>query len=190
MWLFKDKKTTVISICILIISIIVVSGYMYYQNNLIQELKATKLNQMQAITLKQEEVNRLIQEKEVLVADKAKTIASYDLQIQEKDAIIKEQQKQVDSSYMLSEYTLDFLSAHASSPQKLIEDLLKQSELIPKKGILGGTMYWIENTAVVLNNRFVFCSYEDGHIMGHALLSYEFDQDQEIKWTVDAFFNE
>ena len=163
---------------------------MYYQNNLIQELKALKMSQIQTIALKQEEVNRLIQEKEVLVTDKAKTIASYDLKIQEKDSIIKDQKKQLDSSYILPEYTVDFLSTHSSSPQKLIEDLIKQSELIPKKGVLGGTMYWIENSAVVLNNRFVFCSYEDGHILGHALLSYEFNLEEEVIWKVEVFYSE
>ena len=124
MWLFKNKKSTVITICILCISFIAVCYYMYYQNNLIQELKALKMSQIQTIALKQEEVNRLIQEKEVLVTDKAKTIASYDLKIQEKDSIIKDQKKQLDSSYILPEYTVDFLSTHSSSPQKLIEDLI------------------------------------------------------------------
>ena len=51
-------------------------------------------------------------------------------------------------------------------------------------------MYWIENSAVVLNNRFVFCSYEDGHILGHALLSYEFNLEEEVIWKVEVFYSE
>lgn len=65
---------------------------------------------------------------------------------------------------------------------ELMNDLSrKQNELIPTKGVLGGTMA-IRDTRI-LNDRYALAYYEDGHIGGYMLLKYEV-KDGKISWTV------
>ncbi|MCX2739999.1 hypothetical protein [Pontibacter anaerobius] len=65
---------------------------------------------------------------------------------------------------------------------ELMNDLSrKQSELIPTKGVLGGTMAIRDSR--ILNDRYALAYYEDGHIGGYMLLKYEV-KDGKISWTV------
>lgn len=67
----------------------------------------------------------------------------------------------------------------------LKKDLVKRKDLIPYKGILGGTMgFYDENNIHVLNRRWVFAQFEDGHIGGQMLLEYEILKDGKINWKV------
>lgn len=48
----------------------------------------------------------------------------------------------------------------------IVEDLKMHTELIPYKGILGGTMgFYGDNDIHVLTNRWVFAYFQDGHIL-------------------------
>lgn len=67
----------------------------------------------------------------------------------------------------------------------LKKDLIKRKDLIPYKGVLGGTMgFYDENNIHVLNRRWVFAHFEDGHIGGQVLLEYEILKDGKINWKV------
>lgn len=58
-----------------------------------------------------------------------------------------------------------------AEPEKfLVESLKNQPELIPEEGVLGGTMQFIN--IKILNDRFIWAEFEDGHINGKALYRY------------------
>ncbi len=61
-------------------------------------------------------------------------------------------------------------------------DLAKHRELIPYEGVLGGTMGFYSDADVhVLNDRWVFARFEDGHVGGFALLEYAV-KDGHVTW--------
>lgn len=73
----------------------------------------------------------------------------------------------------------------------IVADLKMHSELIPYKGVLGGTMgFYDENGIRVLTNRWVLANFQDGHISGCMLLRYDIN-DGSISWKViDSYLNE
>lgn len=68
----------------------------------------------------------------------------------------------------------------------IISDLTLHNELIPYKGVLGGTMRFYDREIYVLNNKWVFAYFEDGHYGGQMLLSYDVSDSAGIKWTMIA----
>jgi len=66
----------------------------------------------------------------------------------------------------------------------IVADLKMHPELIPYKGILGGTVgFYSDNDIHILVNRWVVAYFEDGHISGHMLLRYEINSGS-ISWEV------
>jgi len=66
----------------------------------------------------------------------------------------------------------------------IVADLKMHSELIPYEGILGGTMGFYHNEDIhVLTDRWVFAYFDDGHISGYMLLSYDINNGT-ISWKV------
>jgi len=66
----------------------------------------------------------------------------------------------------------------------IVADLKMHRELIPYKGILGGTMgFYGDNDIHVLTNRWVFAYFQDGHISGYMLLRYDINNGS-ISWKV------
>lgn len=64
----------------------------------------------------------------------------------------------------------------------LMNDLnRKQSQLIPKKGTLGGTMAIRDSR--ILNDRYALAYYEDGHNGGYMLLKYTVNNGN-VNWTI------
>lgn len=64
---------------------------------------------------------------------------------------------------------------------EIIKESLKSSpQLIPYEGILGGTMFFYE--VKILNYKWAFASFEDGHIAGQALYSYTVEENGDISW--------
>lgn len=72
----------------------------------------------------------------------------------------------------------------------IVANLLKHHELIPYKGVLGGTMRFLMDGIHVLTPKWVFASFEDGHILGHMLLEYKVSNDGKISWKVVAAYLE
>ncbi len=67
--------------------------------------------------------------------------------------------------------------------EDLANDLMQHRELIPFKGVLGGTMgFYSEKDIHVLTSRWVLASFEDGHIGGRMLLEYNVSPEGEIQW--------
>jgi hypothetical protein len=71
----------------------------------------------------------------------------------------------------------------------IVSDLMKHPELIPHKGVLGGTMgFYSEQNIKVLNSKWVLAQFEDGHIGGWMLLEYKVLKSGSISWKViDSF---
>ncbi len=63
-----------------------------------------------------------------------------------------------------------------TNPEAFIVEALKSDpELIPEEGVLGGKMQFI-NTEI-LNERFIWAEFEDGHINGQAIYQYRLSKE-------------
>ncbi|MGY5850205.1 hypothetical protein [Salegentibacter sp. F14] len=63
-----------------------------------------------------------------------------------------------------------------SNPETFVKDALKSNpELIPEAGVLGGKMHFV-NTEI-LNDRFIWAEFEDGHINGQAIYQYRLSKE-------------
>lgn len=73
----------------------------------------------------------------------------------------------------------------------VVRDLYAHPGLIPFPGVLGGTMSFYDTTQVyVLNDRWVYAYFEDGHISGYGLFQYTVGDSGRISWrVVDAFLD-
>lgn len=68
-------------------------------------------------------------------------------------------------------------------------DLKERKDLIPYKGVLGGTMGFYDDESIhILNYKWVYAHFEDGHIGGEMLLEYDISEDGKIYWKVIASF--
>ncbi len=73
--------------------------------------------------------------------------------------------------------TKDFPSYFDSIPDPekfILEKLREKPALIPKKGVLGGTMHY--SGVSFINDHLLLVQYEDGHIMGRAIYQYKMDK--------------
>jgi len=70
----------------------------------------------------------------------------------------------------------------ANPVQDIISNLMGHNELIPYKGVLGGTMGFYEKGIRILTNKWVLAYFEDGHIGGYLLLEYKVSNDGTITW--------
>ncbi len=69
--------------------------------------------------------------------------------------------------------------------EELRDDLVGDPELIRSSGVLGGSMgFYFHDGIHILNKRWVFAYFEDGHMAGAILLRYEIDDRGSISWEV------
>ena len=68
-------------------------------------------------------------------------------------------------------------------------DLMKRQDLIPYKGVLGGTMgFFSEENIHIISSKWAAAYFDDGHIDGIMLLKYNIQKDGKIRWVVmDSF---
>ena len=73
----------------------------------------------------------------------------------------------------------------------LVRDLQGHPELIPP-GDLGGTMGFYDSTQIhVLNERWVYAYFEDGHIAGYGLFEFSISDGNRVRWKrVSTFIDE
>jgi hypothetical protein len=65
----------------------------------------------------------------------------------------------------------------------LVADLQRHPKLIPYEGVLGGTMGFYDSTQIhVLNDRWVYAYFEDGHVSGYGLFEYSIGDSGQIEW--------
>ncbi len=69
--------------------------------------------------------------------------------------------------------------------EDLRDDLVTDPDLIKTSAVLGGKMgFYFRDGIHILNKRWVFAYFEDGHIAGAMLLRYIIDQQGNIEWEV------
>ncbi len=67
----------------------------------------------------------------------------------------------------------------------LRENLAADPGIIESRGVLGGAMgFYFMDGIHILNKRWVFAYFEDGHLAGAMLLRYEIHDEGEISWEV------
>lgn len=64
--------------------------------------------------------------------------------------------------------------------EHIVEALKSKPELIPSDAVLGGSMRFVKID--VLSDKWVIAQYEDGHVMGKALFSYEILNDGSVRF--------
>lgn len=60
----------------------------------------------------------------------------------------------------------------------IVQSLKSQPQLIPEAAVLGGTMRFIDTE--ILNERFIWAGYEDGHIAGQAIFQYKLNKTDSL----------
>ncbi len=179
------KEHVILIFTVLLIALVVSIGLLITQSNDIEALQAEITTLESERTTQDSEIATLNQEKEALIKQVAQTAVDYDARIAEinlaKDAL----ESKLDVSFTLPDYVLDGLVTRGfKTPLALLEELATHDELLPVEGVLGGSMKWWPEYSVVLNEKYVFGYFEDGHILGYALLKYSFDKDDNLKWQV------
>ena len=87
----------------------------------------------------------------------------------------------------------EFRSRGLADPHEdIINDLGSHEELMPFKGVFGARpSFYTEVRMYVLNARWAFASFNDGHNIGDRLYSYRVSGGGRISWTVlDTFMRE
>jgi hypothetical protein len=65
------------------------------------------------------------------------------------------------------------------------QDLVKRSGLIDMESVHGGKMgFYFHDGIHILNEKWVFAYFEDGHMAGALLLKYEINEDGSLGWEV------
>jgi len=78
----------------------------------------------------------------------------------------------------------------ADPARDILLDLMARPDLIPDDPVLGGTMFFVEGESLVLSDRWVLATYEDGHIRGRGLYEYEVSEDGTISWRrIDSYLD-
>ncbi len=109
--------------------------------------------------------NEVEREVEIRILDLESRIDNLSL----KNDSLKKQLKLVKSRNPIV-YSKDFDTLE--NPETFITRALKKdTSLIPAEGILGGKMYFTGTE--ILNERFIWAEYEDGHIQASAIFSYK-----------------
>ncbi|TDN88806.1 hypothetical protein DET49_108130 [Salegentibacter sp. 24] len=95
----------------------------------------------------------------------------------ENDSLKKELQLLENKSSVVFTPEIDSLN----NPEKFIlESLERNQELIPLKSVLGGTMRFVDTE--ILNERFIWAAYEDGHVGGEAIFQYKLTKTDSIEF--------
>lgn len=152
------------------------------QSKTIDEANVAKQALEREIAAKIGEIATLNQEKEALIKQVAQTAVEYEALLTDQKNIVE---RLKNTSYTLPDHATLYLEQNGfDSPLMLLGTLIDHNDLIPIEGVLGGTMRWWPELSVILDSRFAVGYFEDGHIMGYALLEYAFDADGTPVWNV------
>ncbi len=177
------KEHVILIFTLLLIALVISIGLLITQSRDTEDLKSEIVSIERERTAQDSEISKLKQEKEALIKQIAQTAVDYDAKIAEINLANNALESTLKVSFTLPDYVLEGLSKHGfKTPLALLENLATHDELLPVDGVLGGTMKWWPENSVVLNQKYVFGYFEDGHILGYALLNYSFDEDDTLKW--------
>lgn len=89
-------------------------------------------------------------------------------------------------SDVLSSYDIDFFRRKllANPVEAIKADLVRNRQIIPAEGSLGGSMQFYKERIHILNRKWVMAYFEDGHTAGEILLEYNVSDEGNITWKV------
>lgn len=148
-------------------------GYLTKINTLQSELAEVKM-QKSVLDNKLSETEKNLQGEIAEIADK---LEAADMKLQNLPQIQEFEMKQLKQKGL-------------KDPVKdLKTDLMKRQDLIPYKGVLGGTMgFYSQESIHIISSKWVAAYFEDGHINGIMLLKYNIQKDGKIRWYImDSF---
>ena len=159
---------------IIIVMIILVVVVLLYQNNQLKKdlesMKDNSIIQAEVIDEKEENIDSITKDYEKAIIT-MKAIEAENQELSQK----------LEDSKIIDYVTSIRLERMGIDDYKIIEkDLLEKPELISIDGVLGGTMFFTD--AHLLNEKWVYATFEDGHIMGSGLYKFEIISANEIKW--------
>lgn len=188
-WIEKIKAHSLWIIVALVVSILILVSLAIYSANLNRDLNSSK-DEINTLNKTIEEINRsndtLNSEKESLIGQLAQSASDYEAQITE----LKTQLNALEgNTYHYPDYLVsEFNSNGFSDIQQFLNTLTDHPELIPTEGVLGGTMRWYPEFSIVLDDKFVYAYFEDGHISGHSILQYNLLGNGEVDWQASQTF--
>jgi hypothetical protein len=123
-----------------------------------------------------EKIANLLEEKEKIYEENKKLQTSMDYY----------RKKALHQSMLSSKEISELREKGLKDPVKDIRaDLMKRNELIPYKGVLGGTMRFASEIDIhILSTQWVRAYFEDGHVGGWILLEYQISEEGTILWKV------
>lgn len=159
-------------------SILLVIIISYLNLNKESKLKDTELkNKEIQIEKIEEEHNRLIVEVDELVEnrDKLESEKSY------LENIVEENERLIDKSIITDYGSINILEDIGIDNLGVIEeDLMNKPQLIGIEGVLGGIMRF--ERIYVLNEKYAYAYFCDGHIVGYGIYRYHIEENLEINW--------
>lgn len=168
-----NKKVFSISLAI----IVLIMGYQCYK---ILELKGDiELSKSQHSEYKIDKENELVElRNEVeLLKDNNDLAGNQCKELGEEVKSLKESIKEIQIFRAGDEEELSKLGLNKDMVAK---DLVEHPELIPFEGVLGGTMSF--SKVYLINYKYAFARFDDGHIVGYGLYEYSIDDDKGISW--------
>ncbi len=95
--------------------------------------------------------------------------------------------KELNTNYWFDpEYTGDvFADKGINNPAFFVDSALRANpQLLPMKGVLGGTMQF--DSIQLLSNKWLIANYSDGHILGKAIYEFKFKKDETVEFKILA----
>lgn len=165
---------------ILLLLIFVLSaGILYFANMNVGYL--SKVNSLQselsAVEKEKSELNQKFDEKEKALTN----------EITELKGKLEAADKKFSDIPQLQGFEIEELKKKGlKDPVKdLTTDLMNRKDLIPYKGVLGGTMgFYCEENIHIISSEWAAAYFDDGHINGIMLLWYDVSKDGKIRWRV------
>ena len=174
-----------IGLSVLLIITILFTIYLIYTVNQLQALNDNLHSKQVVLSENLTNLNKLNNESNQIIKD-------LNLELQKINSEKLELQNALNNIVTLDEVSKLKLKALGYEDYTLIlNDLNKQNSLIPYEGVLGGSMAWRPENSFLLNHKWVYATFDDGHIDGGALLTFRVDKNKSLKWEViDSFLNE
>ncbi|NBI28101.1 hypothetical protein [Chengkuizengella marina] len=174
------RYTRIIAVVSMIILLLVINVKQFSTNKSLHQLNELAIKQLD---LSEDEINALMNTKSAI----EKELQDIKLENEKLRSEITDLNTDNENLQILNSGTTQTIEKIGPyNSEEIIKDLLKHPELIPFDGVVGGTMFF--NEADVLNDKWVYATYEDGHISGAGIFEYKVDQDNKIKWElVDSF---
>ncbi|MBN2899321.1 MAG: hypothetical protein JXO44_11155 [Clostridia bacterium] len=171
-----QKRQTILSI-LLIVSVLI-SGYLLVTVQKLQEVN-------ESLQTKQIKLSESLTDMSALNSESSEMIKKLTIEVQKINSEKLELQNDLNNTLTLDELSKQRLKAMGYEDYSLIlNDLNHHNNLIPFEGVLGGSMAWRPENAVLLNDKWVYATFDDGHIDGTALLTFKIDNNKTISWEI------